>query len=97
MDRERALELIYEAIDIVNQQLPSARRLARSPATVIVGPGGSLDSLGIVTFVLALEEHAGEAFGRPVPLLNPEWLGADDGPFRTVDSLLAYLMALQSS
>ena len=75
MDRERALDLIYETIDIVNQQLPAARRLARSPETVIVGPGGSLDSLGIVTFVLALEEKAGDALNGLCNSSIPEWLG----------------------
>lgn len=96
MDRERALELIYRAIEIVNQQLPAAKRLARSPATVIVGAGGSLDSLGLVNFVLELEERTGEALGRPVQLLNPDLLAADDGPFHTVDSLTRHLTALQS-
>lgn len=97
MDRERALELIYEAIDVVNHQLPAARRLARDPATVIVGAGGSLDSLGIVSFMLALEETSGDALGRPVQLLKPEWLTPDDSPFRTVDQLATHLTTLRPS
>lgn len=97
MDRERALKLIYETIDSVNQQLPAARRLARDPATVIVGAGGSLDSLGIVNFVLALEEKSGDALGRPVQLLKPEWLAAEGGPFHTIDRLAMHLMTLEPS
>ena len=93
MDRERALELIYATIDVVNQLLPPAKRLARRPATVIVGAGGSLDSLGIINFVLALEEHASDALGRPVQLLNAEVLAAEDTPFRTVDTLATHLIA----
>jgi acyl carrier protein len=95
MDRERALELIYEAIDVVNQQLPATQRLPRDPATVIVGTGGSLDSLGIVNFLLALEEKTGDALGRSVQLLMPEWLGADDGPFQTVERLATHLTMLR--
>lgn len=93
MDRERALELIYATIDVVNQQLPPAQRLARRPATVIVGAGGSLDSLGIVTFVVALEEQASDTVGRSVQLLNPDLLSSDDTPFHTVDTLATHLMA----
>ena len=48
MRYEQALQLVYDAIDAVNPQLPQTRRLAKSPATIIVGPSGSLDSLGIV-------------------------------------------------
>jgi hypothetical protein len=93
MDRQRALELIYETIDLVNQQLPPTQRLARAPATVIVGAGGSLDSLGIVTFVLALEEKSADSLGRSIQLLKPEWL-ADGGPFTTVDRLATHLTTL---
>ncbi len=70
MDREGARRVVYEAIDVVNHQLPRERRLAKSPDTVIVGAGGPLDSLGIVTFVVALEEKASDALGRPVTLLD---------------------------
>ena len=97
MDRERALALIYRTVDLMNQQLPAARRLGRSPGTVIVGDGGALDSLGIVNFVLALEELVADALGRPVPLLDAERLAAEDSPFRTIDSLTTHLVSLQSS
>jgi hypothetical protein len=95
MDRERALTLIYGAIDAVNQQLPAARRLARDPGTVIVGAGGALDSLGIVTFALALEEESANALGRPLTLFKPEWLSDDRGPFHSVDRLATFLTTLE--
>lgn len=94
MERERALALIYDTVDTINRQLPPPRRLARSPRTVIVGAGGSLDSLGIVNFVLALEERTADALGREVPLLDPDRLAAEDGPFRTIDTLADHLAAL---
>src|SRR4029079_11772753 len=63
MDRHLVLEQIYAALDAVNSQLPPSRRLSRTPETVIVGPGGALDSLGLVNFVLAVEEKMGDAIG----------------------------------
>ena len=94
MDRERALALIYRTIDIVNRQLPAERRLAPRGDTVIVGAGGALDSLGIVNFIVALEEHVADALGRGVQLLDTDLIAAENGPFRTVDTLAAHLMAL---
>jgi hypothetical protein len=94
MDREQALALIYESIDRINEQLPPASRLARQPSTVIVGHGGSLDSLGIVTFVLALEEKSAGALGRPVQLFDPDSLAEAGSPFQTVDRLASHLMTL---
>jgi acyl carrier protein len=97
MDRERVLELIYDTIDLVNRQLPPAKRLARSPATIIVGTGGSLDSLGIVNFVVALEEKAGDAIGRPLRLLDAELISTENGPFHSVDSLSKHVAAVATA
>jgi hypothetical protein len=93
MRYEQALQLVYDAIDAVNPQLPQARRLAKSPATIIVGPSGSLDSLGIVNFLIALEERT-DALGTPVQLLDDTAFIDASGPFRSVDSLAHHLVTL---
>jgi hypothetical protein len=94
MRYEQALQLVYDAIDAVNPQLPQARRLAKSPATIIVGPSGSLDSLGIVNFLIALEERTGDALGTPVQLLDDTAFIDASGPFRSVGSLAHHLVTL---
>jgi len=91
MRHEQALQVIYDAIDVVNRQLPQARRLAKSPDTIIVGPSGRLDSLGIVNLVLAIEERASEAAGTPCRLLDEGAMLEDSGPFRDVGSLARLL------
>lgn len=89
MAYERAIALVYDAIDVVNPQLPAARRLPKAPETIIVGAGGALDSLGVVTFVLALEDKAARA-GTQVALLHEDML-VEDSPLRTVESVSRYL------
>jgi acyl carrier protein len=91
MEREQALRIVYETIDVVNQQLPASRRLPKGPDTIIVGVAGSLDSLGIVNFIVTLEEKAGELLGVPVQLLDDTMLVEAEGPFRTVATLTSYL------
>ena len=94
MERDEALRILYETIDVVNQQLPPARRLRKAPETVIVGASGSLDSLGIVNFIVTLEEKAGEVLGAPVQLLDEAMLVDQSGPLRSVDTLTSYLAAM---
>ena len=53
----KVLELIYEAIDEVNLQLPPGRGMAKSPATVLFGKAAQLDSLGLVNLVDVTEQH----------------------------------------
>jgi acyl carrier protein len=90
MDHEQVLRIVYDAIDVVNQQLPASKRLDKSPDTVIVGAGGSLDSLGIVTLVILLEEKVGEAFGTTVQLLDEQML-VEDSPFQSIGALAHYI------
>ena len=97
MQREQALQVVYDAIDILNRQLPQSRRLTKSPDTIIVGPSGTLDSLGIVNFVLAVEERAGEVAGAPVRLLDEGAMLDDSGPFRSVRTLVALLERVERS
>ena len=92
MDEEAARRLFYGAIDIVNRQLPAAKRLQKAPETIIVGEGGALDSLGVVNFVIAVEEEFADATGAAVQLLDENMLG-DGSPFRTVGSLARYIAA----
>jgi acyl carrier protein len=94
MHRDQALQLVYDAIDSVNPLLPQSRRLAKAPETILVGPSGQLDSLGIINFLLALEERASDAAGTPVQLLDDTALIAEHARFRTVDALARYLEAL---
>jgi hypothetical protein len=94
MQRDEALRLVYDAIDVVNPQLPVTRRLAKSPDTVIVGPSGSLDSLAIINFVITLEQRVTDVIGAPVQLLDEAALIEANGAFATVDTLTRFLESL---
>ena len=94
MEREQAVRILYETIDVVNQQLSPARRLRKAPDTVIVGASGSLDSLGIVNFIVTLEEKAGEWLGGHVQLLDEAMIADEDGPLHTVAALTSHLAAI---
>ena len=87
MDRDQALRLVYDAIEVVNRQLPASRRLAKSLDTVIVGPSGSLDSLGLINFVITLEERVTDALTVPVELLDST--GKPDRSVWNADALLS--------
>ena len=90
MDHDEALKVVYDAIDVVNRQLPASKRLHKSPDTIIVGAGGSLDSLGIVTLVVLVEEKVGEALGTTIQLLDEQML-VEDSPFQSIGTLTRYI------
>jgi hypothetical protein len=84
-------KLIDETIDEVNELTSPDRRIAKLSETVIVGQGSTLDSLGVVNFLTALEEKVAVSTGRSVSLLNEDTLTNPDGPLRTIAMIERYI------
>ena len=90
----KALELIYEAIDEVNEQLPPGSGLTKSPETVLFGKAAQLDSLGLVNLIVATEQRLNETLGVALTLASEKAFSMKNCPFRTVGSLAEYVTAL---
>lgn len=87
---EKALDAVYAALDELNRLRPADQRLPRQPDTSLVGPAGYLDSLGLVTFVVALEQKVEDLLGGSITLTDPA-LMSETGVFSTVSSLAEYI------
>ncbi len=72
--------------------LPETARAGANP--VIFGPGGALDSLGLVNFLADLEYRLAEAHGRELVLASERAMSRSRSPFRDVDALTAYVAEL---
>ena len=90
----KVLDLIYEAIDEINQQLPPGRAMVKSPETVLFGKGAQLDSLGLVNLVVGTEQRLSDTFGVALTLANEKAFSMKQSPFRTVGSLADYVTGL---
>jgi hypothetical protein len=92
LDEERALELIYSAVDEVNGQLPPGARLQKRRDTVLFGDGSALDSLAFVNLLVAVEGEVERAGGPPISLLDEMSKGEDGGNrLRTIGSMAAHV------
>lgn len=77
---------------VVTDTLPRSE-LARA-GEVIFGPGGTLDSLGLVNFLADLEYRIDQEFDREVVLASDKAMSRKRSPFRDVDALTDYLMEI---
>lgn len=96
-DRSAVLQSVYQAVDAVNEQLPPQDAISKTPTAPLYGGSGPLDSLGLVSLVFALEAQIETDFGRTLSLMaeSTATAGRDDNdPFRTVDSLVDWLVTL---
>lgn len=60
---EQVLEVLNCAIDRVNELLPTGEPLSKEKDTVLLGQDGSLDSMGFVNLVVAIEEELEKQLG----------------------------------
>ena len=61
---------------------------------IVFGPGGTLDSLGLVNFLADLEYRVAEEFGRDVVLASEQAMSRSRSPFRDVSALSEYVLEL---
>jgi D-alanine--poly(phosphoribitol) ligase subunit 2 len=61
-----------------------------TPATPLFGESGFLDSMSLVSLVVALEQSIEDKFGKPVSLADEKALSRRNSPYRTIGTLAEY-------
>lgn len=94
IDRERAVALLYGAVDELNRQLRKSQRLDKSPTTPLAGVPGGVDSLGVLNLLVLAEERIAKTYGMNIVLADEEALAMEPSPFRTLGSLAEHIQAV---
>lgn len=84
------LAVVLQSLKTTNLARDPASQLAVSPEAPVFGPGSPLDSLGLLTLLLDVEEDLQHA-GCPVRLSDDRAMSQKRSPFRTVESLVDYI------
>ena len=92
-----AQSIVFRAIDRVNEVQPDDNLLAKSPATILIGQGGQLDSMGFVNFVAALEEEMNEAIDTGVNVSDELNSRSQDAKASTVGDWIGVVHSLIAS
>ncbi|ABK42676.1 hypothetical protein Mmc1_0149 [Magnetococcus marinus MC-1] len=93
MQQATIAAILAEAITELNRQLPAESRLqSQDSETILVGEGGVLDSLSLITLFVAVEEQLQEQLDLSLSLLDAM---ADEGNmahFHTLGRLTQWLV-----
>jgi acyl carrier protein len=88
------IELLKHAAENSNPKL-AAQIAAHGSETALFGKGGCLDSLGLVSFIVAVETEIEDRFGETLTLADERAMSQRHSPFRTVLSLAEYIKAVR--
>ena len=89
-------ELVYGVIDGINSQASKKKKIEKEAGFQLYGDGGNLDSMDLVGLIVDVEQRIIKTYGVNVALANEKSLSQTNSPFRTVGSLIEYVVALLS-
>lgn len=96
MTSDKIAQLIYHAIDSVNELRSKDEQIKKDPEARLLGGPEGLDSLGMVNLIVAVEQQIEERCHVVVDLADDELMALKGDPFATVGSLADYVaMALE--
>ena len=90
VSNDKALQWVYQAVDVVNRELEDDAKIAKSPDTRLQGEGSAVDSLTIINLLVELEAIVEQETGKRLSLMSVE--AADmEKSFATARSLADYV------
>ncbi len=90
---ENVFAIVKSCIDEINDQLEydSLRDVAEK--TALFGGNEALDSLSLVALIVAAEQELENEFGQQVALSDEKALSMSSSPYRTVGSLIDFVLS----
>ena len=82
--------IIYQVFDNLMEQ-STELELEKQQSTPLVGDGSALDSLGLVNFLVALEQKLQDIVGSSFQIADQDLLIGEEQPLRSVETLSTFL------
>lgn len=86
-------DVLYPVVDEAKEELDSAEELRSEPEAPLFGQAGGLDSLGLVQFVVMVEDRLEDLTGRRLTLVSEQAMSKRNSPFATLGALAAHIEA----
>jgi hypothetical protein len=89
-------EIIYLAIDELNDAVEDGPLIEKAPLTTLLGYESIVDSLSLVRLLTAVERLVEEKTGKTIVIVDESAFEAEQSPFATVGTLINHVGRLIS-
>jgi len=93
MTRDKIQLIIFEALEMTNHARDENEKIPITPETALYGGDGLLDSMGLVGFLIDVEESLQDE-GIRISLSDDRAMSQKNSPFRDVPALTEYIITL---
>lgn len=87
---DKIVKLIIEVAENCNEDLDKKIEVKRGADAPLYGSEGVLDSIGLVTFIVSVEQELEDQLDINLTLADEKAASQKHSPFRTVGTLAAY-------
>ena len=91
LDLEKTQELVFRAIDELNELQPEDQQVETTPNTVLFGDESVLTSLALVNLVAAVEERVEDETGASISIIAEGTFDEHPERLRTLGALIEYV------
>ncbi len=86
-------ELLLDAAREFNHELEFKIAVELGGSATLFGHDGVLDSLSLVSFIVAVEQEVADRLGTAVTLADEKALSQSRSPFRSIDTMAEHIAA----
>ena len=87
---QQLLDIVLKAADEVNQELDQRIPIEQGAEAPLFGTDGVLDSIALVSLVVAVEEAISDNLGANLTLADEKAMSQKNSPFKSIASLVDY-------
>ena len=92
VNKKEIVEIIFQSIEDISNDMEI--EIAKDTNTKLFGSESKLDSILLVNLIVAVEESLEELSGRYIPIADERAFSSENSPFKNIDSLADYIIAL---
>lgn len=93
-EKKKIIQVIFDVVDDFNEQLSEDLPLEKSVDTALLGKSSVIDSLALVSLIIATEQKLQEEFGLSITLVNENAMSEEHSPFKTIGTLVDHVYLL---
>ena len=92
--RNEVIDIIVETIKDYNEDLEEDHKIPLDHDKSFYGSGSNLDSLGLVSFIIGLEQNIENKLDKTISLADERAMSQKSNPYKNINSLADYIIKL---
>lgn len=95
INKEMIIQIVLCCVEEVNENLENKIDLEKGLKAHLYDWEGYLDSLGLVSLLVSIEQGLEDELGLSVDLVNLDTMSQHNSPFKTIETLVTYIIECQ--